>query len=271
MSTALERAGEIIPAIQVEVDGRTVLAAQCDEYGFPGLYRYPCPPEPPMRFWRVHGAGSNWTRVEEVTEMIQVHLAAQARLAVKGSQIQARILTAKKRQAAVNAALREPQDWQERHSPTEEVVLRDLDGRGKRVLRSARRRKIDARLWDGLSSHQQDAAEAIVQAYQDIVRGLGFSTMLFQQPEVILALTHHGPEFTREDRVAARYRAFSWWVSRAELNEIDWQAILAVLIEGFSVREVDCRAGRRKGWARQNLADGLDLFCRLKGWPTKNC
>ncbi len=260
---------QLIPAIKVLVEGQTVLAARCDHLGFPGLFQYPSPPEQPTRFWRLHGAGPNWTRVEEVTDMIQAHLAAEAALAVKGSQIQARILTAKKRQATVNAALREPQDWQERHSPTEPVVLRDLGGRGKRVLQTARRRKVDARIWEGLSSYQHDAAEAIMRGYHELTRGLGFGTMPFQQPEVVMALSYRSID--RDQQTAYRLHDLSRWMQRAEAQGIDWSAILSVLVMGYSLRDQDLLARRRKGWARQNLADGLDLFCRLKGWPTKNC
>ncbi len=62
---------------------------------------------------------------------------------------------------------------------------------------------------------------------------------------------------------------FSRWARAGITEGVDLTAILEILIFGLSCRQVDKKHGRRKGFAKENLVLGLELYADLKSKHTK--
>jgi hypothetical protein len=152
----------------------------------------------------------------------------------------------------------QPWDYAELHSPTEYVEVRYS---ASRTVQLCRRREIDARLIDGWSTWEQDAAERIYSGFQSLTGGMGFTCQSFER---------RSPGNSRvADRAVDMASRFVTWSTRATRERIDVSSVLDVLVFGMTCRDVDRFAHRRKGWCSSNLTAGLQLYCRLRGWPTK--
>ncbi|MFD1381453.1 hypothetical protein [Fodinicurvata halophila] len=87
-----------------------------------------------------------------------------------------------------------PAAWQERQAPTTAVEVRlgqrlERQGDGRLALVTlsqvrTRRRRVDARLWDGLSHEEQAAAECIWQAFAVLARGMGLASCALPRERV---------------------------------------------------------------------------------------
>ena len=152
-----------------------------------------------------------------------------------------------------------PFDFQEQHSPTKAETAR----LGNRQHATPRRRKMDARLWNGLSTHQQEAALRIEFTCQLMTRGLGFRT---SSPHLERVSGGKAPERHSEyhDHLTKFYME---WATACQREGFSHAAGLDILVFGKSCRMVDTARHRRKGWARNNLDDTLNLYCKMKGWP----
>lgn len=62
---------------------------------------------------------------------------------------------------------------------------------------------------------------------------------------------------------------FSHWAREGITEGVELTAILEILIFGLSCRQVDKKHGRRKGFAKENLVRGLELYASLKSKYTK--
>lgn len=149
-------------------------------------------------------------------------------------------------------------DRQESHSPTESVPLRVSAGRHD--VR-CQRRIVDARLWEAMTPPQQDAALEIAKAYETMGRGLGYISSDWQR----IPGGHHlaGNIADAHSRLINRYID---WTKACHKEKISHSMIIDVLAFGFSCRALDRDRRQRGGTSRQNLLDGLSLYCRLQGW-----
>ena len=154
-----------------------------------------------------------------------------------------------------------PEEWQERHAPTE-VVLVKIDN--KRNTELCRRRKADARLFDAMDCDQERAAAWIVLAFESITGPVAVKVQRFDFMP--------GGEKVSGDFVSDARHAYVAWGQQCFREGISHTAVMDILTYGLSARQTDKKHRKRKGWALANLIDGLTLFCKLQGWkahPTR--
>lgn len=166
-----------------------------------------------------------------------------------------------RRRATAQADWMNPEAWQSMHSPTEDVMVRYRQ-EGKRTIeiRQCRRRLTDARLWDGLTHEQQQAASDIEFGYRVITHGLGVKLQSFERRDK----SHNAGGSGHAAALSSDYIA---WAKAAQLDRIDHAAIMLVLAEGMAPSRVDTSRRRRRGYTRGQLIDGLNLYCKQQGWP----
>lgn len=150
-----------------------------------------------------------------------------------------------------------PHDLQEKHSPTAPVMLRLAE---ERRLYKKRRRILDARLWDGLSPLQQDAAHEIAAAFEMLGRGLGYVSSDWQRIPGC-----RGPENVAEAH-ARIINIYISWAKCCTKSGLSHAMALDVLCFGLSCRKVDRDRRLKNGSARKNLMQALELYCSLRGW-----
>lgn len=162
------------------------------------------------------------------------------------------------------AEARSPVDWQEGKHATEYTQVeigRKVDERGRvtKITREgARRRMVDARLWERMSGDQQQAAEDIARAFAALVSGLMTKNMAYERIDP----GRRDPWEQWWERIEALWQ----WDTAARREGIDVDAVLDVLVYGYSCRQVDANRRRRRHWARANLFEGLDCYCEVRGW-----
>ena len=149
-------------------------------------------------------------------------------------------------------------DRQESHSPTESVNLRVS---AERHEVRCQRRIVDARLWDSMTPPQQDAALEIAKAYETMGRGLGYISSDWQR--IPGSGRFAGNIADAHSRLINRYID---WTKACHKEKISHSMIIDILAFGFSCRALDRDRRQRSGTSRQNLLDGLTLYCRLQGW-----
>lgn len=143
---------------------------------------------------------------------------------------------------------------QEKIAPTIPVVLRGAPAGG-----TARRRIVDARLWDAMTDAQQDAALQIAEAFEAMSRGLGYVTSDWQR----LPGAGGGNAGAVHSRLIHGYVE---WTKSCHRDKISHAMIVDILAFGVSCRQQDRDRRLRAGSARRNLMDGLTLYCLLQGW-----
>ena len=155
-----------------------------------------------------------------------------------------------------------PFDLQEKHAPT-----RSAHPHGARrgtqdniQPRETRRRIVDARLWDAMTSSQQDAACQIASAFEMLGKGLGYAQSNWQRIPGC-----RGAENVSEAH-ARMINAYTLWARECAREKISHAMIVDVLCYGFSCKMIDCDRRIRNGATRENLMKGLTLYCRLQGW-----
>ena len=150
----------------------------------------------------------------------------------------------------------EPEAWQEMHSPTEEVTVK-LDA--TRTVSSCRRRKADARLFDAMDGDQERAIVWLTAAFMSM---FGPCSVKVQNLDAIRMTVGDGGQEFQIDAQAAYFA----WARECYARSISHAAIVDILMDNKSSRDVDTRRKKRNGWATQNLIEGLDLFCKMQGW-----
>lgn len=155
------------------------------------------------------------------------------------------------------AAVRDPYDWQEAHSPTEFVEVKISE---ERTTQMCRRRKLDARLIEGMTTWEQDAANLIYEGHVLLAGASGYKPQSFERKEPARE--------TLAERQADVMDAYWAWSIRALREKLQPSAVVLILANGWTCRDVDSFRRKRKGWASENLKECLRLYCRMKGWPT---
>lgn len=153
-----------------------------------------------------------------------------------------------------------PYDFQESHSKTESYKLRFSQSK---EISYAQRRIVDARLWDQMSAHQQEAALKIDRAYHLLSKGLGYRT---SAPHLERINASRGSDMN--DFQASEITLYVEWANACTKEKLSHAAAIDILVFGKSCAKTDKDRKIRKGWAKTNLFHCLDEYCRLKGWPT---
>ncbi|HAU28582.1 MAG TPA: hypothetical protein DCW68_00505 [Rhodospirillaceae bacterium] len=151
--------------------------------------------------------------------------------------------------ASCTSLLCEPSLWQARHSP---IVIAQITPEGERRKQSCQRRLLDARLWNSLTPQQQANAMRIDRAFRVMSRGMGLRLSSFMQ-----SFGSGSHENERDAETIATYFAWNRQVQKANLSHA---AAMDIVVYGRSCREVDALRRKRKGWARENLGQALDLW-----------
>ena len=249
-----EPLAEQMQAVFVTVpDGTRGLAERRRDLPFQRLFE--CREVEPPRFYRLDQAGAeDWPGIVDVSDVVVPWL-------TKGladmRQTMAK-LSARKALTLRHAELTEPNDWQERIEPTEAVEV-TISRSTRRVKEIARRRVVEARLWNAMSEEQQVAAERIARGFQVITAGLGHGGMRLD----VRGGPSYGDPWEKARDLIEDYWA---WAKRAQRERLNVAAALDVLAFGHSCRDVDRWRRKRKGWARGNLFGGLEVYCGIKGW-----
>lgn len=262
---------ERFEAVFVEIGGQRVAARYRPDIA-PGLFVAMAGVE--ARAYRLH-PDDPWPAVVDVT------VEAEDLLGACAERPGAARLQEAQREAVRRAELRtaegmEPVDWQRRNGAFEPerqlttVMYREPDETGKRMVTRTerayayRRQKVDARIWASLSDDHKAAADDIEDGYRGVTAGLGARIMAFEAKS-------GGPKGQGLDRRRipgmAKVEAFWDWQQACRWSGVSAAAVLAVIVHGASCRQVDRDSryhrggrGRRKGWARRNLEEGLDLY-----------
>lgn len=127
------------------------------------------------------------------------------------------------------------------------------------TLGIAMRRRSEARLWESFTPDHERAALRIGGAFMVIERGVGLQESMLAQ-----AMREGGPGGGLP--TTALIDDYFAWGRECTRRRISHAAIMDVLGYGKSCRQVERDRRRRNGWAREELAQGLDLYCILKGW-----
>jgi hypothetical protein len=153
----------------------------------------------------------------------------------------------------------EPADWQDRHSPTEAVTIRVTSGRRQET---ARRRKSAVRLFDGLLEEEQDAMQEINDAFNAITGHVAGNIMLYE-PDYVPGTGERG------HRMDILRRTYMEWAETGVRGKFSHAAALDLICYGKTLEIVDSERRKRHGWARENLRDALDAWCKLRGWKKR--
>jgi hypothetical protein len=146
---------------------------------------------------------------------------------------------------------------QEKIAPSMPVQLR-----GAAAGTGARRRIVDARLWDAMTGAQQDAALQIAEAFEAMSRGLGYVSSDWQRLPGAAGRSNAGAVHSR------LIHGYVEWTKNCHREKISHAMIVDILAFGHSCRQQDRDRRLRSGSARRNLMNGLTLYCLLQGWPT---
>lgn len=210
------------------------------------------------RFYRIEATAEGWPLVCDVTSEVAPEMAS----AVRAAQRKARMLATGSRRRTRDGEWTAPEAWQESHSPTEDVKVRYRQDGAKRVdMILCRRRVVEARLWRGLDPSLQDAAVAIERGFSLVTRGMGHKPPSYE--------LGNGGKGGYGDRDVDAMEDYWVWAKEAVRQRVDHAGIILVLVEGMALAGLDMMRRKRKGYAKAELIEGLNLFCRLRGWPTQ--
>lgn len=156
-------------------------------------------------------------------------------------------------------------DPPERLEPVK-VQARDLKTGRMVEIGVAMRRRSEAALWDWLAKQPdyERAAARIVAAFTVLDRGLGL-----QESALARAMRGDpggpgGPDYLR--RLNGLLGDYFDWGRECTRRGVSHAAVMDVLGHGKTLRAVERDRRKRNGWAREQLALGLELFATLKGW-----
>ena len=151
----------------------------------------------------------------------------------------------------------DPAYWREQQSPT--VPVNITIRRGEEVT-VTRRTALDARTREMFVGRQEDAHDQILIGFEKITGKVGCKIGSLE-PRIPNTGNERGNNVAEE-----RY----WeWALKAQSDGVSIAAFLDCLYFLKSFRQVDRERQKRNGWAKENVLDGLNLYCMLRGWPAK--
>lgn len=160
------------------------------------------------------------------------------------------------------AARSEPEDWQERHSPTELHELRmGVFGEG-RVAGAIRQRLFDGRLLRAVPAILHPNMHDLLECWSAFVGPLALKAVDWER-ESMRGPSGRASQSVEDAINATRDRAtqFRDWVHGAE--NCDTNAVVQIVCLGEGAREQEARLGQRNGDAVKNLRRGLEEWGRI--------
>lgn len=162
----------------------------------------------------------------------------------------------KNRKTTINS--KTPHEFQEQHSPTTTIELKISN---KRKTAKYQQRIVDARLWSKMSPSQQDAALAIDRAFGLMCKGIGYKISAPHLPKISHSHKNNA-EFESEI-----INTYFEWVQQCKAKNLSHSASIDIIVYGKTCKETDRNRRVRNGWARKNLLDCLNIYCKINGWP----
>lgn len=131
------------------------------------------------------------------------------------------------------------------------------------AFRAARRRIVDARLWEAMRAKEQDAALSIAAAFELLGRGLGYARTDFSR----LSSSGGGRSAAQVTEAQSRLiESYMDWARECTRRKLSHAMILDILCFGQSCRAVDRDRRLRNGAAKENLLRGLALYGEMRRW-----
>jgi len=152
---------------------------------------------------------------------------------------------------------RTPQDMQEQHSPTEQIAVRLT---AERQMQQSQRRIVDSRLWEAMTATQQDAAIRIAASFEMMGRGMGYVLSNWQRIPGCRGSSNVSEAHAR------MISTYVEWAQKCARKKISHSMVVDVLCFGFSCRMIDRDRRLKTGATRENMMQGLSLYCELMGW-----
>lgn len=240
-----------LEALPLEVGGRKVVAERRPDLG-PDIFEYRGKSAGLLIFLRAaDGMAAPEDATAEVTQQLLDALAGSL-----SAEVEQRRECRRRRRSADQ---RQPQDWQQPHSPRGTLNIRDLEGGNAtaRTLSYAVRRIVDARLWRALTDVQQQAAVDLAGAFHAGLGGAPASPVA-ERVDTSLSPKRFEPIGFERD--------YWEWAKAAEAKGISAPAVIDVVCLGKSRREVARSRHKRDAWVKRNLIEGLELYAMIKGW-----
>ena len=170
---------------------------------------------------------------------------------------------------ALNMSDHDPAYWQEKHSPSEPVLITIRhEQRGRKRVRVTqevcRRRKSDVRIADAIDEvGSQRAAAWINIAYRSVADDVGYTFMNLERG---ISPPTTGDSGNASEFICEARHAYRKWAEKCHDYKINLDAVVAVVCLGNSLSHTDKVFRKRNGWARVNLTDGLEQFNGIMGW-----
>ncbi|KJS40370.1 MAG: hypothetical protein VR70_05890 [Rhodospirillaceae bacterium BRH_c57] len=169
----------------------------------------------------------------------------------------ARTATARKRKTKPPVAAMEPADWQERHSPTDGVVVAmPIPGTVRTEVHQCQRRR-SARIMAELTDNQARAAQRIYEAFKAITLPVSSKIASYDPP------TGRGECAEWSAFIQDCVRDYKRWADACADRHVDEVVVLAITVHGMSLEAAEQQARKRRGHARETLIAGLDLYCKI--------
>lgn len=141
-----------------------------------------------------------------------------------------------------------PHDFQEKHSPT------------TKLSRNTKSRITDIRLWNCMTSPQQDAAFEIAASFETLTKGIGYSSVNFEK------IPGSKSSYNISELHAELINIYMQWGRKCIKRNISHSMIIDILCYGLSCSRSDRERRIRKGSSKNNLLGGLEVYCELRGW-----
>lgn len=146
----------------------------------------------------------------------------------------------------------EPLDIQESHSPTEEVLIHETDG--KRTTRQYVRVRTDQAWMNNLDPHQRQIADTLQQGWMIMSSGLGAKSQKFARSS-----PGRSPDDLTTTQANA-YLYYSAWRNRIKSRkDIDTGPIWDLLFYGRGMREVEKMYRKRNGSLMAVVIEALEV------------
>jgi len=147
---------------------------------------------------------------------------------------------------------------QEKEHPTEPYEVKVTN---EKTVTRTRRRKQDARLFDDLDSYHQQAMEEILDGWNYATNGIGVKVMQWKRFE-----ERHRGKFPLTSRGEDMRTNFVDWATRGREREFHLRGAIEIIVFGWSLNKTDKFFKKRNGWAKWNLLDALNSYCKLRGF-----
>ncbi|MAX82367.1 MAG: hypothetical protein CL843_19585 [Crocinitomicaceae bacterium] len=150
------------------------------------------------------------------------------------------------------------------------TIVETESGRVNKVTRDAYTvRKSHAYLIKAMQEHKLPLTEA----FGDIAKGFAIAGGAIRVRVTRLDDAGGGPDVTLDDRRRIELEdAYRDWAKEliGEKSHPDRHlrhtAAIDIIAFGLSCRKVDAKHHKRNGWAKDNLIEALEVYCKLRGW-----